>query len=122
MDAPLVVQSSEKDEAEWTLWQSLRADPGKAGLDSVKKAASRLNLVRQVGLPSDIFKTVPPKLADRYAKRAAVEEPFELRRHAGALRSTILSAYPHRRGEELTDYLSDAQARDQSTLAGNGLA
>lgn len=107
LDAFLEVQSSEEDEAEWTAWQSLRADPGKAGLNSVKQTASRLKLARQVELPADLFKGVPPKLADRYAKRAAVEEPFELRRHAEPLRATLLAAYLHRRGEELTDHLVD---------------
>jgi TnpA family transposase len=36
-----------------------------------------------------------------------VEEPFELRRHAGPLRATLLAAYLHRRSEELTDHLVD---------------
>lgn len=107
LDAFLEVQSSEEDEAEWTAWQSLRADPGKAGLNSVKQTASRLKLAREVELPADLFKGVPPKLADRYAKRAAVEEPFELRHHAEPLRATLLVAYLHRRGEELTDHLVD---------------
>ncbi|UCF91238.1 MAG: Tn3 family transposase [Desulfobacterales bacterium] len=107
MDALLEVKPSEEDEAEGTAWQSLKADPGKAGLNSVKQAAFRLKLVRQIGLPVDFFKSVSPKLAERYAKRAAVEEPFELRRHAKPLRATLLAAYLQRRSEELTDHLVD---------------
>ncbi len=107
LDALLEVESSEEDEAEWTAWQSLKADPGKAGLNSVKQTASRLKLARQVGLPADLFKGVPPKLVERYAKRTSVEEPFELRRHAEPLRATLLAAYLHRRSEDLTDHLVD---------------
>jgi len=81
--------------------------PGKAGLNNVKQTASRLELARQVGLPENLFKCVPPKLSERYAKRAAVEEPFELRRHTEPLRATLLAAYLHGRGEELTDHLVD---------------
>ena len=46
MDDLLEAKPSEEEEAEWTIWQELKADPGKAGLDSVKKAATRLNLLR----------------------------------------------------------------------------
>ena len=94
-------------EGEWTIWQDLKSEPGKAGLDSIKKAAARLCLLREAGLPVDLFKDVTPKLVDRYAKRAAVEEPFELRRHTAALRVTLMSAFLHRRSEDLTDHLVD---------------
>ncbi len=40
---------------------------------------------------------VLPKLIERYAKRAAVEEPFELRRHAGSLKATLMAAFLRRR-------------------------
>lgn len=107
MNALLEVNPSQEDEVDWTMWQDLKAEPGKAGLDSVKKAAARLGSLREVGLPDYLFKDVPPKLAERYAKRAAVEEPFELRRHASPLKCTLMSAFLHRRSEDLTDHLVD---------------
>jgi hypothetical protein len=58
-------------------------------------------------LPPGLFQDAPPKLIERYAKRAAVEEPHELRRHGGPLRAALLAAYLHRRSEELTDHLVD---------------
>ena len=94
-------------DGEWTVWQTLKRDPGKAGLESVKEAVARLQTVRGIGLSHDLFRAVPPKLLDRYAKRAAVEEPFELRRHAALLRATLMAVYLHRRTEELTDHLVD---------------
>lgn len=106
LDGLLKTQPSE-EEPEWTPWQALKADPGKAGVESVKATASRLRELKQVGLPPGLFKDMPPKLIERYAKRAAVEEPHELRRHGGPLRATLLAAYLHRRGEELTDHLVD---------------
>ncbi len=95
------------DEDEWTVWQNLKGDPGHAGLASVKEAVSRLQVVKSIGLPDTTFKAVSPKLLERYAKRAAVEEPFELRRHAIPLRATLMAAFLHRREEELTDHLVD---------------
>jgi TnpA family transposase len=102
-----LLQTQESDEGEWTLWQTLKSDPGRAGIDSIKDAVVRLQIVRRIGLPADLFKGILPKLQARYAKRAAVEEPFELRRHAIPLRSTLMAAFLLRRSEELTDHLVD---------------
>ena len=101
----LRIQTS--DDGEWTTWQTLKSDPGKAGIESIKEAVARLRTVRETGLPIDLFKTIQPKLIERYAKRAAVEEPFEFRRHSAKLRSTLMAAFLYRRGEELTDHLAD---------------
>lgn len=105
LDSLLQPQSS--DGGDWTLWQTLKSDPGKAGLESVKEAVARLQAARKIGLHADLFKTISPKLLERYAKRAAVEEPFELRRHAVPLRATLTAIFLHRRSEELTDHLVD---------------
>jgi TnpA family transposase len=92
---------------DWSVWQVLKSEPGKAGLESVLQAADRLQRVRELKLRPDLFKGVPPKLIARYARRATVEEPFELRRHAPPLRTTLMAAFLHERGEELTDHLID---------------
>lgn len=107
MSALLEVNPSMEDEADWTIWQDLKAEPGKASLVSVKKASARLCYLREVGLPDQLFKDVPPIFVARYAKRAAVEEPFELRRHAAPLRFTLMSAFLNRRAQDLTDHLVD---------------
>lgn len=104
----LVVQQADSAEGmEWTPWQSLKSDPGKAGVASVVEVAAKLRQARGVELPPDLFKGAAVKLVERYAQRAAVEEPHELRRHAAPLRATLLAAYLHRRSEELTDHLVD---------------
>ncbi len=107
LDSFLKSQSCNEDGVEWTLWQAIKGEPGKVGLGSLEKATSRLRLLRRVMLPADLFKGVPPKLVERYTKRAAVEEPFELRRHAGPIKATLMAAFLHRRAEDLTDQLVD---------------
>ena len=102
-----IMQPQSENEGDWTVWQTLKSDPGKAGLESVKEAVTRLKTVREIGLSEDLLKSVPSKLLERYAKRAAVEEPFELRRHSTQLRATLIAAFLHCRGEELTDHLVD---------------
>lgn len=107
LDRLLEADPSEEDGEGWTVWQTLKEEPGRAGLESVKAAASRLRLLRKVGLPAELFQGAQPKLIERYSKRAAVEEPFELRRHAGPLKATLMTAFLHRRTEDLTDHLAD---------------
>lgn len=107
LDALLAVPRGEDGDEEWTPWQAIKSEPGKAGVASTKEAMSRLHLVRDVGLPEGIFKDVPPKVLEGYARRAAVEEPHELRRHGGPLRAMLMAAYLVRRGETLTDHLVD---------------
>lgn len=107
IDTLLKADLSDEEEGGWTVWQTLKEEPGMAGLESVKEAASRLQLLRKLGLPAELFQGAPPKLIERYSKRAAVEEPFELRRHAGPLKTTLVTAFLHRRTEDLTDNLVD---------------
>jgi TnpA family transposase len=107
LDALLEADPSRKDEEGWTLWHTLKEEPGRAGLGSVKEGAFRLRLLRKVGLPAELFQGALPKLIERYAKRTAVEEPFELRRHSEPLKATLMSAFLHRRTENLTDHLVD---------------
>ncbi len=117
MDALLQPQLVEGGDVEWTDWQGLKGEPGKAGLESIKEGASRLNRVRGVGLPEDLFKGISPKMLELYARRAAVEEPFELRRHEESLQATLQAAYLHRRGEDLTDHLVDLLIGTVHTMA-----
>jgi TnpA family transposase len=91
----------------WSIWQSIKSEPGKVGLACVLQTKDRLERIRKLNLPPDLFKNVPPKLIARYARRASVEEPFELRRHSQALRVTLLTTFLHERTEELTDHLVD---------------
>ena len=76
---------SAAEASEWAAWQILKADPGRPSVASVKEAAARLLLVREVGLPAGLFAGVHPKALDRYAKRASVEELHELRRHSAPI-------------------------------------
>jgi len=107
MDALLIPIPSTPGEAEWTLWQKIKGEPGPVGLESMKEAAQRLDIICGIDLPADAFKSVPAKLINRFAKQAAVEEPFELRRHKPAMRCVLQASYMLRRREVLTDHCID---------------
>ena len=87
------------------LW--LRGDPGKPSLASVQDALAKLELIRGIGLPADLFDGVLPHELERYRRRVTAEAPYELRRHPEAARLTWLAAFGHLHGRMLTDDLAD---------------
>ena len=109
LEALLVPSKGETEEegSDWTPLQAIRSEPGRAGVASMKEAIARLWLVRDLHLPEGLFDGIHPKTLEAYARRAAVEEPHELRRHGGPLKATLVAAHLHRRCETLTDHLVD---------------
>jgi TnpA family transposase len=87
------------------LW--LRGDPGKPSLVSVQDALAKLELIRDIGLPAELFDGVLPHELERYRRRVTAEAPYELRRHPQAARLTWLAAFGHLHGRTLTDDLAD---------------
>ena len=89
------------------LLHELRADAGRATLENLFREIAKLERIRAVALPPDLFATLAPKVVQAYRDRAAVEAPYELRRHPEPLRLTLLAAFCHLRSRELTDTLVD---------------
>jgi len=85
----------------------LRADPGRPGVASLKEPIARLERLRAISLPEDLFSAIPPKDVQTWQARVAVEAPFELRRHPEAARLTWLAAFVEGRARTLTDDLVD---------------
>lgn len=89
------------------VFRELQADPGRPGLEAVLEGIAKLERVRALRLPPDLFDHVSSQVLRSYRRRVAVEEPHELRRHPRPLRMTLLAAYCFLRGRELTDNLVD---------------
>ena len=83
----------------------LKSDPGRLGLDSWTKEAEKLQQLRQLDLPTDLFSGISPKVLEIYKQRVAVEPPRELRRHPDKRRYTLLAAFCWLRLAEITDNL-----------------
>jgi hypothetical protein len=86
---------------------ALRAGAGQARLQSVSEEADKLACIRALALPADLFADLPSKVLLAYRRRVAAEELHELRRHPTAIRLTLLAAFCHVRGREITDTLVD---------------
>ena len=85
----------------------LKTDPGRVSLESVLSTIAKLQQLRRVGLPADLFHDAHPKLIMTYRNRAAAEPPRELRAHPPATRYTLLAALCSVRSQEITDNLVD---------------
>jgi hypothetical protein len=106
---PAGTAASDDDPAQagHTYWHTIKADPGRPGLESLLKETAKLLRLRQLDLPADLFAGVAPRVLVYYRQRAAVEPVRELRRHQPGPRYTLLAAYCWLRQQELTDSLVD---------------
>jgi len=95
------------DDGAGAAYTRLSTDPGKPGLDSLLAEIAKLELVRGLGLPSDLLAGVHPDLVKRFRRRAAVESAWELRRHPGRIRLPLLGFYCVPREAEIVDGLVD---------------
>jgi hypothetical protein len=87
--------------------QQLRMDPGRVGLATMLEEMAKLQRIRELGLPDDLFPGLARKVLSVYRNRASVEEPSRLRAHSKAKRLTLLSALCVMRAQEITDGLVD---------------
>ena len=87
------------------MFQLLRADPGRVGLDSLLKEVEKLDCIRALKLPPGILGAFHPDLVKRLRRRAATESPWELRRHPDGIRLPLLVFYCVPREAEIIDAL-----------------
>jgi len=83
----------------------LKSDPGGLGLESWIQEGEKLQQLRQLGLPNDLFNGISPKVLEIYKQRVMVEPPRELRRHPENRRYAFLAAFCWLRLREITDNL-----------------
>lgn len=83
----------------------IKSEPGNVSLESMMTEIRKLEHVRAIGLPPDVFADVAPRVVEGWRARAAVEAPSHLRRHPQPLTITLLAALIYRREREITDTL-----------------
>ncbi|WP_217687117.1 DUF4158 domain-containing protein [Streptomyces sp. CAI-85] len=85
----------------------LKADPRAPGLESLLAEVNKLNRVRRLELPADLFADVSEKVVEAWPARASKEYPANLERMKPERRLTLLAALCHVRQTEITDSLVD---------------
>ena len=85
----------------------LKADPVRVGLETLKRETRKLERVRAMGLPEDLFGGVSEKLVGAWRERAARSYPSDLRNSPRSVRLTLLATLVWSRASEITDSLVD---------------
>jgi len=113
MDALLSTKTTLEDEAQFrqSEFNRLKSDPGRLGLKSLLREVDKLERIRQVDLPADLFKDVSDKLLQAYRRRASAELAGQLRSHPAPIRYTLIAAFCHQRLQEITDNLVELLMR-----------
>ncbi len=98
-------EAEESEKLRQSDFSYLKTDPGPVGLDSLLTEVEKLQRLRQVGLPPNLFSCVSAKILQTYRQRAAIESPRDLRMHPEPIRYTLMSAFCWVRSQEITDNL-----------------
>jgi hypothetical protein len=85
----------------------LKSDPARVSLESLLGEIDKLERIRGLGLPEDLFAGAPEVMVAAWRARAAVEYPSDLRDRPRVVRVTLLAALCWCRMSELTDSLVD---------------
>ncbi|SHJ58891.1 DUF4158 domain-containing protein [Paramaledivibacter caminithermalis] len=90
---------------EENLFNELRSDPGRLGLETIFLEIKKLRTIRNLNIPDTIFDNIPKKVLKKYKQRVGSEDIRELRRHPEPIRYTLLSIFFWLRSREITDNL-----------------
>ncbi len=90
-----------------TIISTLRSDPGRVVVNSIRGELEKLGIIRDIELPAELFQDALEHDLESFRQRVAVGTPWELRRHPEAARLTWLAAFVHLRGRAITDTLTD---------------
>lgn len=71
---------------------SIRSEPGNVSLNTMLTEIAKLEAVRAVGLPAEVFVDVASRVITAWRARAAVESPSHLRGHSPEVTVTLLAA------------------------------
>lgn len=87
------------------IFSELKADPGPLGLETLLRETGKLERVREIGLPEDLFADISEKLLAQWRTRAAQEYAAWMRKHQRPVKLTLLAALCWSRSAEITDSL-----------------
>ncbi len=88
-------------------FNKLRSDPGRIGLESILDEVKKLQVIRNLKIPENIFDDIPQKILKEYKQRISSELLGEIKRHPDEIRYSLLAIFFWERGREITDNLAD---------------
>jgi hypothetical protein len=86
-----------------SVFEQLKADPGKSGGDNLNVEIGKLRIIRTVGLSSEVFSGLPWKVLQLLKRRAANETATEMREHPDLIRYGLMGCFFYVRSTEVID-------------------
>jgi TnpA family transposase len=86
-----------------SVFEQLKSDPGKPGVDNLNVEIGKLHLIRAVGLRSAVFSGLPWKVLQLLKRRATNETAMEMREHPALIRYGLMGCFLYVRRTEVTD-------------------
>jgi len=90
-----------------TGFNTMKADPGRVGLESILAVAERLSFIRSLRLPADLVGVGGAPLLEQLYRRIGQETAREVRRHPEPRRLGLYAIYLVRREREIVDAVVD---------------
>ncbi len=88
-------------------YNKLKSDPGRIGLESILDEINKLQVIRNLKIPENIFDNIPQKILKQYKQRISSELLGEIKRHPDEIKYSLLSIFFWKRGREITDNLAE---------------
>jgi hypothetical protein len=86
-----------------SVFESLKSDPGKAGVDNFQAEIEKLKLIRSVDLAGEPFAKLPWNVLQVLKRRAMNETASEMRDHPEGIRYALMGCFLYVRAMEVTD-------------------
>ncbi|EGC1289915.1 hypothetical protein H8526_004019 [Salmonella enterica] len=99
------MEASLSNDAEGVSFGNLKSAPGRIGLESVLKEVEKLNFIRSLHLPVDMFASFSTKVLQRYRQCANSESAWEMRQHPWTIRYGLYAVFLFSRQREIIDRL-----------------
>jgi len=104
----LIDQSLDHGEEENIVdFNTLKADSGRIGLNSVLKEIDKLAFIRSVSLSPVLFQSISTKILQHYQQRVNSESAWEVKQHPPTIRYGLFAIYLYQRQGEIIDDLID---------------
>ena len=108
LQAEIDRQDSVGDDFGYYPIHDLKSGAGSAKISNIKKVAKRLELLQSIGLPNDLFTSIPLRFLRQYQQQVAVESISHLQRRGQSPQAHArLAIFCWVRQREITDQLVD---------------
>lgn len=82
-------------------FSTLKADPGRVGLESILNETDELQFIKSLNLPVDIIQSISTKTLRRYYQRISGESTWEAKRHPQEIKYSLFTVFLYFRQREI---------------------